>query len=241
MSDERTEIFRSSWSLYDAVIGANYMFHREIHAIIRRVLGRRAGQGPYTLLDLGCGNARGLAGALREYQPVRYLGVDLSRSALDEAAIELSGLGGVALRELDMVAAAEELVAAGERFDVVYSGFAMHHLLAPEKTRLFKLLGRMMNPGGCLLLVDLVREAGQTREAYLDGYLGTVRKGWRLLDAGQVAEVCRHVSAYDFPETLQDLEAMASEANFGACAVLGQFAQHGVIEFEAGLRRGGGA
>ena len=59
--DPRTEIFRSSWSLYDAILGENYMFHREIHAVVRDVIALRAARGPYSLVDLGCGNARGLS------------------------------------------------------------------------------------------------------------------------------------------------------------------------------------
>jgi SAM-dependent methyltransferase len=234
MTDERTELFRSSWSLYDAIISANYMFHCEIHTNVREVISTRARMGPYALLDLGCGNARGLAATLREHPPVRYLGVDLSRSALNEAAVELSGLEGAELCEQDMVSAVEELGRAGQRFDVVYSGFAMHHLMMREKERLFRMLGTRLKPGGFFLLVDVVREPGQSREAYLEGYLGMVRTEWRLLDEAQVVEVCRPVSGYDHPETVEDLVTMAREAGLGTWRRLGQHRQHGVMEFGMG-------
>ena len=138
------------------------------------------------------------------------------------------------MREQDMVSAVEELGRAGQRFDVVYSGFAMHHLTTREKERLFRMLGTLLKPGGCVLLVDVVREPGQSREAYLEGYLGVVRTEWRLLEEAQVAEVCRHVSGYDHPETVEDLVMMAREAGMGTSRVLGQYRQHGVMEFGMG-------
>ena len=73
-ADARTELFRSSWSLYDTVIAANYMFHREIESAVAGVMG--GSTGGCSLLDLGCGNARGLAAMLRAAPPRLYVGVD---------------------------------------------------------------------------------------------------------------------------------------------------------------------
>ncbi len=61
------------------------MSHREIHACVREVLTGQANDGRFALLDLGCGNTRLLADSLRLLTPRRYLGIDLSRSALEEA------------------------------------------------------------------------------------------------------------------------------------------------------------
>lgn len=228
-ANAHAELFRASWSVYDAIIARNYMFHREIHACVRTVLGARSGWGGYTLLDLGCGNARWLADTLRAYPPARYVGADLSRAALDEAAIELKALPSVELREQDLLACA--LAATPASFDVVYSGFAMHHLKDADKQRLIQACASALAPDGDFLLVDVLREENQTREQYLETYLRMMRTEWSTIEPQQIEEVRRHITAYDFPETLSTLTAMAQAAGFRDVRELGGFRQHWVLHF----------
>src|SRR4051812_47616940 len=54
---EETALFRSNWSLYDAISEQNYMFHREIFELVGHELQSRQRPGGSTILDLGCGNA----------------------------------------------------------------------------------------------------------------------------------------------------------------------------------------
>lgn len=223
-----TELFRSSWSLYDAVIGANYMFHREIETAVGRVFREKAARS-FCVLDLGCGNARGLSATLRAARPVVYVGVDVSRPALDEAAEALAELPEVRLREEDMLACVESLAAEGARFDVVHSAFAMHHLSTADKARLIRAVSSLLPSDGRLLLVDVVRGEGQTRDAYLEDYLRMVDEEWLLLSAEQRQAVRDHVLAFDFPETVTDLNRMAQEAGMGPCEVLGRHREHQVM------------
>ena len=227
--DPRTEIFRSSWSLYDAILGENYMFHREIHAVVRDVIALRAARGPYSLVDLGCGNARGLSQSLREFPPARYLGVDAARPALDDAARELAGLPRVEFREQDMLQAALALPAGS--VDIVYSGFAMHHLSVPDKGRLFKAIAAALAADGAFLLVDIIREENESREHYLEGYMRMVETEWRTLTAEQVGEVRQHVTTFDYPEMWTLLQEMARAAGLTECRMLGNFRQHHVMLF----------
>lgn len=231
-ADARTEIFRSSWSLYDAILGWNYMFHREIEVAVRAALRPNSPPHDYALLDLGCGNARGLVALLRDAPPRRYVGVDLSRPALDQAAEVLRELPAVELREQDMLACVEEFAGAGTRFEVIHSAFALHHLSSSDKARLFQALARTLTPGGVVVLVDVVRDARQSREAYLEAYLGMVQTEWRALTAEQVTQVRDHVQAYDFPETLETLATTARAAGLDDCRVLGAYRQHHVLQFQ---------
>ena len=228
-TDARTELFRSSWSLYDTVIAANYMFHREIESVVAKVVGRSI-RGS-SLLDLGCGNARGLAALLRSAPPQLYVGVDLSRPALEQAAVELAGLPQVRLQEEDMLACVERFADEGQRFDWVYSSFAMHHLNTADKGRLFQAVARVLAPRGCFLLVDVLRVADQSRQAYLDAYLKTVDEQWLELSREQRQEVRQHVTAYDFPETLAELSALAQAAGFTPAELMGEFREHHVMVF----------
>jgi cyclopropane fatty-acyl-phospholipid synthase-like methyltransferase len=224
-----TQLFRSSWSLYDAVIDGNYMSHQELHGCVRPLIAARAALGNYALLDLGCGNARCLAETLTAFPPVRYVGADLSRAALDGAALALKSLPALELREEDMLRCTEQ-VRPGS-FDLVYSGFAMHHLAAAEKERLFRAVAAALAPGGQFLLVDVLRDERESRETYLHRYLKMIREEWRTLTAEQVAEVSEHVTQHDYPESFPVLADMAMACGLGMARRLVGHGPHQALAF----------
>lgn len=225
---DETALFRKSWTLYDAITEKNYMFHREIYALVTRLLAQRHTGGGYTVLDLGCGNARFLAPCLKQVPPARYDGVDLSAAALEEAREHLQGVAGLTLHHMDMLQAVTEADAA---FDIIFSGFAVHHLDYEAKQRLLQACAAKLAPGGVFVMVDIVREDGQTREQYLDGYLQTMRTHWTAVQPDHLDEACAHVSTFDFPETLTDLRRMATAAGLTKTEVVERHAQHHVLMF----------
>lgn len=228
--DDNTALFRKAWTLYDAISEKNYMFHREIYAKITGLLQLRHAQGPYHILDLGCGNARFLAPCLKTAPPASYDGVDLSASALDEARTYLNGIANTALHHKEMLKAVEDTDSA---FDVIFTGFAVHHLETAGKQRLFSACAERLAPGGQLIMVDVVREDGQTREQYLDGYLNFMRTQWTEVQPEHLEEACSHVAAYDFPETLADLTQMAKKAALSQPQLIGRYEQHYILRFTA--------
>src|SRR5688572_10609704 len=158
--------FFDEWSIYDQVLDHNYMHHDEIYRDIERILADRYEKQPFALLDLGCGSARHLARALKGRSVSRYVGYDLADVALAHAARNLTGLGcAFELRQGDLLEGAR---AAGEKFDVVFTSFALHHLAAAEKSTFFQSAYRQLNEEGMLLLIDTARDAGEDREIYLD-------------------------------------------------------------------------
>jgi SAM-dependent methyltransferase len=205
------------------------MFHREIYAEVKRLLAQRADGGKYRLLDLGCGNARYLAPCLDETPPGAYEGVDLSPAALAEARAYLARLPGrVVLTQGDLLAMIESTT---EIWDVIFTGFAIHHLSSEEKQRFFRAAGRNLSRQGWLILVDVVREEGQDRESYLDGYLKFMRETWTEVPSGQLEEACDHVRDHDYPECLSTLEQMAKAAGLNSCRLASRHAQHHVLLF----------
>lgn len=228
--DDNTALFRKAWTLYDAISEKNYMFHREIYAHVADLLRERHAQGAYHLLDLGCGNARFLAPCLQAAPPASYDGVDLSASALDEARTYLKDIANTGLHHKDMLQAIEN---ADTAFDIIFSGFAVHHLDAAEKLRLLTACAERLVPGGSLIMVDVLREDGQTRDEYLDGYLDFMRSQWTEVLPEHLEEACAHVAAYDFPETLADLTYMAKQAGLHEVEVIGRYRQHYVLRFTA--------
>jgi SAM-dependent methyltransferase len=224
-----TAIFTRSWSLYDLLTAHNYMFHREIYAAVKDLLAQRSDEGKYRLLDLGCGNARYLAPCLTQTPPAGYEGVDLSAAALAEASAYLAGLPSqIMLTHGDLLKAVESTT---ENWDVIFTGFAIHHLSPDEKQRFFCAAGSRLPEHGWLILVDVVREEGQDRESYLDGYLKFMRETWTHVPPDQLEEACTHVRDHDYPECLSTLRQMAKTGGLNSCRVVSRHAQHHVILF----------
>ena len=220
-------MFQKSWSIYGALSEKNYMHHREIYAQVEEWLGKRSGE-PYSILDLGCGNARFLAPCLQKHQPSMYLGVDLSPAALEEAKEHLKGLLHVALRQEEMVEALER---SKSRFEVIFSGYAMHHLDSVTKEKFLSHCFQRLVPGGGMLLVDIVRQEGQTREEYIRKYLEFMRQDWTEVPREELEEACTHVQACDFPETESSMWEMGKKAGFATIERLIRFGPHQLFEF----------
>ena len=186
-----------------------------------------------TRFSISAAATRGsLGNASARFPPASYRGVDLSASALEDARFHLAGIPGVGLEERDLLAAVEDAVGT---CDLIFSGFAVHHLDPADKQRLFLACARHLAPGGQFLMVDIVREDEQTREACVDAYLQMMRTGWTQIPPDQLDEACTHVAAYDRPETLATLGAMAAAAGLHATRLLARFGPHHVIQF-AGSR-----
>jgi ubiquinone/menaquinone biosynthesis C-methylase UbiE len=228
--EDNTALFRRAWTIYDTLTEKNYMFHREIYREVADLLLERHKKGPYRILDLGCGNARFLAPCLKAAPPACYQGVDLSLTALDEAREHLRGLENVEFLQEDMLRAVE---GGDSTFDIIFSGFAIHHLDSTAKQQLFHACARRLKPGGKFIMVDVAREEGQTREQYLKEYVGFMRTGWTEVIPEQLDEACAHVTAYDFPETIRDLTRMAKQAALTKTRLVNRFAQHQILLFSA--------
>ena len=227
-SSESADLFARSWSLYDHITEHNYMFHQEIYAELSELLKQRHDAGQYHMLDLGCGNARYLVPALMESLPGHYQGVDLSQTALDEAVDYLAKLPSVTLTHGDLLRAVES---TSDKWDVIFTGFALHHLPAEDKAKFFQAAARCLSAGGWLVMVDVVRQEKQSREHYLEGYLKFMRETWSKVPPDQLDEACAHVESYDFPESRSTLNEMAQTSGFNRSRLISQYAQHHTLLF----------
>lgn len=227
---ESSTLFKQSWSLYDLITKHNYMFHNEIYRDVGGLLGLREDHGRYRLLDLGCGNARYLAPCLKQFPPASYEGVDLSETALAEAHDHLAECPAttVTLTHGDLLGAIES---SDKAWEVIFTGFAMHHLKPKEKVRFFEAAARCLSENGWLIVVDVVREANQSRENYLQHYLRLMREHWTRIPKAQLEEACTHVHAHDYPETLAALQAMASAAGLTASRMVSHYGPHHTLLF----------
>ncbi len=211
MSARSMELF-DVWDTYKKVVAGDHMFHSKIGAGLAAALARFAGR-PYSLLDLGCGDAFAIAPLLREIPPAAYRGVDLSDTALALAAQNLQGLPfEPALKNADLL----DALAEGGAYDVVYSSFALHHLTTERKAEFFRRAAQRLAPDGVLLLVDVVRDEDETLPAYLERYTGWIRTTWEGFTPLEHDSIREHILTYDMPEPFSVLEAQARAAGLAA-------------------------
>jgi SAM-dependent methyltransferase len=225
---DQTALFRDSWSLYDFITERNYMYHRELYAEVAGILAARRALGGYRMLDLGCGNARYLAPCLQASPPDLYVGVDLSTAALEEAAGWLRFLSNKWLVHQDLLKA---VTTADRTYEVIFTGFAIHHLSTEAKQQFFDAAADQLERGGELVMIDVLRERGQSRAEYLRSYIEFMRQNWIDLPPEPFAEARQHIEAYDFPEDAATLAAMAARAGLGQAEEICRFGNHGLMRY----------
>lgn len=129
--------------------------------LYRRDIRPRAARGPVRVLDVGAGGGdvcRMIASRLRrDGLPGEITALDVDGRAIRWAAARDDG-AGVRYRQ----APVQELVSAGERFDVVFSNHVLHHLEASELKGMLRDTAALVGPGGLVVHRDISR----SRSAY---------------------------------------------------------------------------
>ncbi len=207
-TDTSVSDFFNHWEVYRAVIDGDCMEHSVIYPLVQQILLQR--NEPFTILDLGCGDAAGTGPALQGTEAERYVGVDSAALALGFAARTLDGSGlDVDLRVQDML---DMIESSDEQFEVILASFALHHFPTEQKREFLRSALDRLAPGGELLLVDVVRRDGETRSGYLRRYEAMVRT-WPM--AADVQDrIIAHVTSFDFPEEVSTLGEWAPELGF---------------------------
>jgi SAM-dependent methyltransferase len=115
-----------------------------------------------SVLDLGCGDGR-LAGLVLANRPnvERVVAVDRSPAMLDRARHNFAGDPRVEVVVGDL----EQPLAADGTFDVVVSGFAVHHLADERKRSLLGEVRDRLAPSGVFANLEVVRSATPERHA----------------------------------------------------------------------------
>lgn len=216
--------FFDQWSAYGEILARNYMHHDDIFGAVAGYLAARFERKPFTVLDLGCGNAIHLARALAGRAVSRYVGYDLSEIALAEARQNLAPLGcDVRLQRADLRAG---LKSEADKFDLIVASFALHHLSAPDKQAFFQLAAKRLIDGGMVLVIDTFRASGESRELYLDRYCDWLGSRCQTLDAPALNGLIDHIRTCDFPEDAEALAHMAGNAGLNGATKIHQIRWH---------------
>jgi SAM-dependent methyltransferase len=118
---------------------------------------------PESALDLGCGDGRLAALVLDARATIRrVVAVDVSPAMLERAHARFQAEPRVTVGEWDLATPIEPL----GRFDVIVSGFAIHHLEDGRKQELFTEVAQQLQPGGLFANLEVV--ASPTPELHAD-------------------------------------------------------------------------
>jgi tRNA (cmo5U34)-methyltransferase len=136
-----------------------------------------ADRKPFDLLDLGCGDGE-LAAHIVDIAPhARLTMVDGSADMLSAARERFSKRTDSDDEVQILQHTFAELIADPSllgKYDMVVSGFAIHHLYLAEKTALFEMIHRSLKPGGAFVNIDTVFPS--TSPALMDWYYACWRE-----------------------------------------------------------------
>ncbi|NER49614.1 MAG: methyltransferase domain-containing protein [Symploca sp. SIO1B1] len=214
-SSYSNELFNEQWQLYQKILLNSYMKHQEIYGILHQWLVNNF-QKPFSMLELGCGDASFTAQALSNTTIASYQGIDLSEAALLIAQSNMEPLPCRAtFTQGELSEYVVELVQKQqENFDLILSSFALHHLSFEQKDFVMGKLLHLLKNGGIFLLIDVFRSENEKREDYLKRYLEDVHKNWSQLTHQEYSLVEEHIRKSDFPETQSIFYSLATKHGF---------------------------
>lgn len=187
--------FFEQWNSYRKVIKYNYMSHAQIIDVIRQELYDLE---DISILDLGCGDSHVLVYSIDEERNFRYLGIDAVNDAIRFSKRNLSSHKGVA-RHIRGDFFAEMGKLSGD-FDVIISGYSLHHLKRENKEKFFALASDLLSAHGTLIFYDNEMNPGESQSDYKIRTCRIIREQFRQLDANEMNAIINHVRDYDLPE-----------------------------------------
>ena len=152
--------------------------------VARRLVGE-VDRDQLSVLDLGCGDGFWLQTLMQAYPVSRAVALDGSPAMLERAEIRFQDLGLfsdlVEYVEADFGDPGWKSRLPLDRFDVVISGFAIHHSEDDRKRALYEDIFHLLGSGGVFINIEHVASMSQLGEAlFEDAYAETVygfRKG----------------------------------------------------------------
>ena len=157
---------------FEQVLDRNYRYQRHIYDLTREYYlpGRNtliAGLAPAdgaSILEIGCGTARNLIMAAREYPRAELYGIDLSRVMLETAQRKLaqrSLTGRIRLAHADAAGFNAQSLLGRRDFDRVFFSYSLS-MIPPLQEALWHAVS-LLSPQGSLHIVDFGRGNGLPR------------------------------------------------------------------------------
>ena len=220
------------WDMYSIVVRENYMRHAEITRCVSEVIGTV--DGPFHVVDMGCGDAWLAATVLKSHPVQRYLGIDLSAAALDDARTRLPIGSGSSSEQFDFVCSdirtALPAVPSGSA-NLVMASYSLHHVSQAEKRALLREIRRILIPGRMFVWTDVVRQPGHSRTETLQLIEQDMRQNWTALTADNIDRAVAHINEADFPEDADWMTSTARECGLAPSPPLFRDALYGCWAF----------
>lgn len=202
-------------ALYDDTISLTQPEYESIHSIAAQLIHRslglpssRAKGKPINVLDIGAGTGNGILPLLALIPSSNVVAFDLSDEML--AVLKTKTLSDGPRQKVTCVLGdildpkwdANTLCSLieGQRFDVILSGFLIHHFTATQRQELYRRFQSMLCEGGIFVNVDLFDFQSPT----LSQYAEEVGENW-------VSEQLSSHSRQQYRETVNKLGPKANE------------------------------
>ncbi len=114
---------------------------------------------PFTAVDIGCGEGLLAEGLLKRFARCQLLALDGSEMMLERARSRLAPFGPRAEVKAFDLHRQDWLKALPNPLRCALSSLALHHLDGDAKRRLFRDLRERLEPGGALLIADVIAPA----------------------------------------------------------------------------------
>lgn len=222
--------FSDTWRTYQKILHHNHMHHRELyHLVHQELLNIPPG---LEILDLGCGDASYTAQALAGISFSHYIGVDLSTVALGIAAENLAQLPGRA--EFITANFVDYVQACSHQFDLILMSFSLHHLTYGDKDQFLGQLRRVLRPGGIFLMIDVLREEGESLADYYQRYIGQAHRNQWKLNPEEFVAMSEHITTSDLPDSAAVIIGLGQSHGFKEinCLFLHPDTTIGLIKFQ---------
>lgn len=172
---------------------------------------------PAKVLDLGCGDGYLAANAFRGLSIRSYVGVDLSRDALER--LQARGPFGHPYRSVgcpeilccDIRSALDSFASAS--VDTVLASFSLHHFDHDTKRIVLGQIRRVLSQNGLLLWIDVARSPEESRDSYIRRIADWIKRDWDCLSSEEREASVQHVIESDFPETEAGMIGLATAQN----------------------------
>ena len=194
------------------------MFHKQIHQIIRKLLLERFNQKHFSLLDLGCGDSSLIAQTIKDTPISRYHGIDISGIALEVAKQSFASFSfEIVFSHDDFFEIIDQLKT---KYDVIMSGYSLHHLPLWQKDILVGNCRKKLKKGGFFLVYDQIRKDDESRDEYLLRYWNNCKNNRREMTAEELKNIQKHVFEEDFPESIETFFHLARKYGFKKANIL---------------------
>jgi len=203
--------FFDQWTLYQKIMHNDYLYHNETYEILHELLSGSFHE-PFSVLDLGCGDAFFMAKALFGTLVDRYSGVDISRSALDLARNNMSEIPcSKSFVNGDFYSVTDEDLG---KFDLIWIGLSMHHLSLLQKDHFIARCCQVLKPDGRLMAFEPTMRDGEDRDEFNKRWQNVCMSRWNALSDDEKESISNHVFTSDFPESLTTLKQIGTSHGF---------------------------